>query len=123
MTLLTPREAAARLNVDIRSIHNWIRSGRLRAVRLAGIWRIDETDLASALAGLPANTGPLPQAEDREDAATRFAREVDSYVRAVRQIRAAAQPLAVQTIIGPADDLLQALEDWAADYVERSVGR
>jgi len=123
MTLLTPREAAARLNVDIKSIHKWIRSGRLRAVRLAGIWRIDETDLAPALAGAPAAAAAEPQAEEQDDAASRLAREVDSYVRWVRQIKATAQPLPARAITQAADDLLQALEAWAADYVERSARR
>lgn len=123
MTLLTPREAAARLSVDVRSIHKWIRSGRLRAVRLAGIWRIDETDLAPALAGAPATAISVPQVGEQDDAASRLARDVDSYVRWVRQIKAAAQPLPAQAISEAADDLLQALEAWAAAYVERSVGR
>ena len=123
MTLLTPREAAVRLNVDVRSIHRWIRSGRLRAVRLAGIWRIDETDLAPALAGAPATAVSEPQAEEQGDAASRLAREIDSYVRWVRQVKAAAQPAPAPAITKAADDLLQALEAWAADYVERSARR
>jgi len=49
--LYTPEEAAAYLNVRVQTVRSWIRSGRLKAKRLAGqrSLRISTTDLQSVL--------------------------------------------------------------------------
>jgi excisionase family DNA binding protein len=49
--LYTPEEAAEYLNVHVQTVRSWIRSGRLRARRLAGqrALRITATDLQSVL--------------------------------------------------------------------------
>ena len=46
-----PQEAAAYLNVHVQTVRAWIRSGRLRARRLAGqrALRITASDLRSVL--------------------------------------------------------------------------
>jgi excisionase family DNA binding protein len=50
-TLYSPEEAAAYLNVHVQTVRAWIRSGRLRARRLAGqrALRITAADLQSVL--------------------------------------------------------------------------
>jgi excisionase family DNA binding protein len=50
-TLFSPEQAAEYLNVHVRTVRAWIRSGRLRARRLAGqrALRITSTDLQSVL--------------------------------------------------------------------------
>lgn len=45
MKLLTPEEAAERLNVSPLTIRKWLRSGRLRGVKVSVLWRIREQDL------------------------------------------------------------------------------
>jgi excisionase family DNA binding protein len=49
--LFSPEEAAAYLNVHVQTVRSWIRSGRLRARRLAGqrALRITASDLQSVL--------------------------------------------------------------------------
>jgi excisionase family DNA binding protein len=49
--LYSPEEAAAYLNVHVQTVRTWIRSGRLRARRLAGqrALRITASDLQSLL--------------------------------------------------------------------------
>jgi excisionase family DNA binding protein len=49
--LYSPEEAAAYLNVHVQTVRAWIRSGRLRARRLAGqrALRITASDLQSVL--------------------------------------------------------------------------
>lgn len=37
---LTPDEAAAILRVDRRTVYTWLRSKRLKAVKIGGVWRI-----------------------------------------------------------------------------------
>lgn len=37
---LTPAEAAKILRVDRRTIYEWLRSGKLKAVKFGGAWRI-----------------------------------------------------------------------------------
>ena len=43
--LLTPSEAAAILRVTRRTIYTWLRTGKLKAKRVGGIWRIDERNV------------------------------------------------------------------------------
>ena len=58
--LYSPEEAAAYLNVHVETIREWIRSGRLRASRLAGrrALRIKASDLSAVLEPVePSSTG------------------------------------------------------------------
>lgn len=44
--IISPIEAAKRLEVDRRTVYRWLDAGDLRAVRVGGRWRIAEEDLA-----------------------------------------------------------------------------
>ncbi len=62
--LYSPEEAAAYLNVHVQTVRSWIRSGRLRARRLAGqrALRITASDLQSVLEPLePGELDPAAQ--------------------------------------------------------------
>jgi excisionase family DNA binding protein len=62
--LYSPEEAAAYLNVHVQTVRSWIRSGRLRARRLAGqrALRITASDLQSVLEPLePGDFDPVAQ--------------------------------------------------------------
>jgi excisionase family DNA binding protein len=48
----TIQEAAAELGVHYMTIYRYIRTGRLRATRRAGVWRIDPEDLARLRPGV-----------------------------------------------------------------------
>jgi excisionase family DNA binding protein len=37
---LTPQETAELLRVDRRTIYNWIRTGKLKAIKFGDTWRI-----------------------------------------------------------------------------------
>src|SRR5690606_41000007 len=43
--LLTPEEAAERLNVSPVTIRKWLRTGKLRGVKVSVLWRVKESDL------------------------------------------------------------------------------
>ena len=43
--LLTPEEAAERLNVSPVTIRNWLRMGKLNGVKVSVLWRVREEDL------------------------------------------------------------------------------
>lgn len=43
--LLTPEEAAERLNVSPVTIRKWLRAGKLRGVKVSVLWRVKESDL------------------------------------------------------------------------------
>lgn len=43
MTLFTPEEVAERLNVQSRTVRDWLRSGKMRGVKAGRLWRIEET--------------------------------------------------------------------------------
>ena len=49
--LLTPEEAAARLKMSRLTIGDWLRSGKLRGVKVGRLWRVRESDLESFLKG------------------------------------------------------------------------
>lgn len=46
MMLLTVEDVAERLRVSKKTVYGWLRSGELRSIRLGGLWRISEEDLA-----------------------------------------------------------------------------
>lgn len=43
--LLTPEEAAARLKISRVTVGDWLRSGKLRGVKVGRLWRIQESAL------------------------------------------------------------------------------
>lgn len=43
--LLTPEQAAERLNVSPVTVRKWLRSGKLRGVKVSVLWRVKESDL------------------------------------------------------------------------------
>jgi len=48
--LLTIKDAAARLNVSVKSVRRWIANGELVAYQFGRHWRISEQDLSAFLA-------------------------------------------------------------------------
>lgn len=83
---LTVREAAERLQITERTVHRWIRSGRLKAEKVGLEWRIDResaemqpdqeppTDQATTLDTLHALIDALP--EEKQAEVERFVRFV-----------------------------------------------
>ncbi len=47
--LLTPEQVAEHLVVAERTVYEWLRSGRLRGIKLGRLWRIREADLEAFL--------------------------------------------------------------------------
>jgi acetyl-CoA synthetase len=41
--LLTPKETAELLKVNLRTIYKWIKSGELKAVQFGDVWRLDKS--------------------------------------------------------------------------------
>jgi excisionase family DNA binding protein len=48
--LLTPGDVAERLKVKPRTVHEWLRIGRLGGLKIGGLWRVRESDLDAFLA-------------------------------------------------------------------------
>jgi len=46
---LIPREIADTLRVDILTVYQWLRTGKLRGYKAGGVWRIKESDLTEFL--------------------------------------------------------------------------
>ena len=47
--LLTPKEAAARLKISRLTIGDWLRSGKLKGVKVGRLWRVRESELEAFL--------------------------------------------------------------------------
>lgn len=47
--MLTPQEVAQRLRVTPQTVRNWIREGKIKAVRVGRPWRIPESELRAIL--------------------------------------------------------------------------
>jgi excisionase family DNA binding protein len=47
--LLTPEEAATRLNVSPRAVREWLRQGKLRGVKVGRLLRVPESAIAEFL--------------------------------------------------------------------------
>ena len=62
--LLSVRETAERLNVSVATVRRYIRDGRLPAVRVGGVVRIDPAELEVYVYGLPS---ALPATSDERD--------------------------------------------------------
>jgi excisionase family DNA binding protein len=48
-TLLTVGEVAARLRVSDESVYRLVRSGKLRSIKVGGLWRVPASALAELL--------------------------------------------------------------------------
>ncbi len=49
--LLTPTQVAERLQITERTVYEWIRGGKLTALKLGRLWRIHPEDLEAFLEG------------------------------------------------------------------------
>ena len=49
--LLTPAQVAERLQITERTVYEWIRDGKLTALKLGRLWRIRQDDLEAFLEG------------------------------------------------------------------------
>jgi excisionase family DNA binding protein len=49
--LLTPEEAAARLKISRLTLGDWLRSGKIKGVKVGRLWRVRESDLEAFLKG------------------------------------------------------------------------
>jgi excisionase family DNA binding protein len=47
--LLTPERAAEILGVKLRTMREWLRTGRIKGVKAGALWRIRENDLEAFL--------------------------------------------------------------------------
>lgn len=47
--LLTPEQVADRLHISRLTIGNWLRSGKLKGVKVGRLWRVRERDLEAFL--------------------------------------------------------------------------
>ena len=47
--LMTPQEAADRLVVSTKAVREWLRTRRLKGVKVGRLWRIRESDLEAFL--------------------------------------------------------------------------
>ena len=49
--LLTPAQVAERLQITERTVYEWIRGGKLLALKLGRLWRIRQDELEAFLEG------------------------------------------------------------------------
>ncbi len=49
--LLTPAQVAERLQITERTVYEWIRGGKVTALKLGRLWRIRQDDLEAFLEG------------------------------------------------------------------------
>jgi excisionase family DNA binding protein len=47
--VLTPEQVAERLHISRLTIGNWLRSGKLKGVKVGRLWRVRERDLEAFL--------------------------------------------------------------------------
>ena len=59
-TYLSTQEVADRLGVSVFTIRRYIRTGKLKAVKLDGVYRLSAQDLAEFLRSREIYIGPLP---------------------------------------------------------------
>ena len=60
MDLLTPEEVAAEVRVTRRTVYEWLRKGKLSALRAGRSWRVRREDLETFL-----SKGSVDEAEAR----------------------------------------------------------
>jgi len=61
--LYLPQEVAEHLHLSARTIFEWLRSGKLKGIKVGRQWRVRETDLEAFLQAPTPVTGHAP-AED-----------------------------------------------------------
>jgi excisionase family DNA binding protein len=49
--ILTPEQVAERLHISHLTVGNWLRSGKLKGVKVGRLWRVRESDLEIFLKG------------------------------------------------------------------------
>jgi excisionase family DNA binding protein len=49
--ILTPEQVAKRLHISHLTVGNWLRSGKLKGVKVGRLWRVRESDLETFLKG------------------------------------------------------------------------
>jgi len=49
--LLTPEDTAKALSVKPETVREWLRTGKLKGVKMGRLWRIRESDLEAFLKG------------------------------------------------------------------------
>ena len=60
---LTVEEMAHTLKVEVGTVRRWLRTGKLRGLKMDRVWRIPQTEIDSRLAGIAqAETGGVPGA-------------------------------------------------------------
>jgi excisionase family DNA binding protein len=47
--VLTPEQVAVRLHISHLTVGNWLRSGKLKGVKVGRLWRVRERDLEAFL--------------------------------------------------------------------------
>jgi excisionase family DNA binding protein len=102
LELYSVEQVAERLGLHVRTVRNYIRDGRLNAVRIGKQYRIARTDLA-ALTGGPVPESPRASAGRVRRVESSSVVEVDAVGRATADrlsntVMAAASGLRVQTI-------------------------
>ncbi|AOS62364.1 excisionase family DNA binding protein [Actinoalloteichus hymeniacidonis] len=81
--LLTADEVAARLGLHVRTVRNYIRDGRLPAVRIGKQYRITGADLAEFLGTAPELRDETPPSAGERHAAVSSIVEIDAIDRAM----------------------------------------
>jgi excisionase family DNA binding protein len=64
--LLTPPQVATRLQVNERTVTQWLRKGHLRGFKIGKEWRVSLVDLETFL-DASANVPPSPDRPEHED--------------------------------------------------------
>lgn len=114
--MLSPQGVADRFGVDRRSVYRWLEAGQLRGLRVGGLWRIAESDLAAFV--VP--TAPRRRADVDHVAAfsanaktfTRWAHEIHDAAIAAATCAGERDPAPLVAVMAAADTLLDALGDW-----------
>lgn len=49
--LMTPDEVAERLSISAQTVRGYIRTGRIRAIKVGRLWRVRDSDLQEYMRG------------------------------------------------------------------------
>jgi excisionase family DNA binding protein len=92
--VLTIDEAALRLKLKPDTVRDWVKAGKLKAVKLGRVWRVDAEDLERLLRGEPtAPPPPLPAADGPLERRAALVRHVQALDKQGLTLRAIAQRL------------------------------
>lgn len=58
--MLSPSKIADQLGVTRQSVHNWIKSGKLKALKIGGVWRVYPEDLEAFIKSNNPKDPPSP---------------------------------------------------------------